>query len=356
MAQFTPLTRDEVNAVITGRGNSSRVPILLKMWVHPEEFHERQSQVEEILSRYPEDIQLLSLNMPGVFDAPPDDPDYRWVNRANPYAGQSVALDERIAIRDWDELDDILAHFPDPHYPGLTLNLKQDGPLNGRYRACHWWYSLFERFWDLRGMTHALVDFYDHPQQVHRLFRALTDFYLVVIERSKYELNADGIITSDDIGTQVNTFFSLKIFREFFKPYYRELVEKAHSLDMHFWLHTCGNIEPFLPEFIEMGLDVIHPIQKYAMDQVQIAKKFGGKITFWVGLDVQQVIPWGTPDEVRREVRTLMDAFWRPGEGRMVISAGNGINGDCPLDSLEALVDEAARYGSQKPYQIVSGK
>ena len=325
--------------------------MLLKMWVHPEEFQERRPQVDEILSKYPEDIQVLSLNMPGVFDAPSDDPDYRWVNRSDPYVGKNVPFDERVAIRDWGELDEILAHFPDPNYPGLTVNLKEDAPLNGRYRACHWWYCLFERHWDLRGMTNALVDYYDHPREVHRLFRALTDFYMAIMERSRKELGANAIITSDDIGTQGNTFFSMKIFKEFYKPYYQELVEKAHSLDMHFWLHTCGNIEPFLPEFIDIGLDVIHPIQKFAMDQVQIARKFGGSITFWVGLDVQQVIPWGTPQEVRREVHNLMDAFWRQGEGRLIFSAGNGINGDCTLDSLDALFDEALKYGRHKALQ-----
>ncbi len=68
---------------------------------------------------------------------------------------------------------------------------------------------------------------------------------------------------------------------------------------MQAWLHTCGNVERFLPALIEMRLDVIHPIQKYAMNEIKIARDFGGKITFWAGFDVQRIIPYGTPEDVR---------------------------------------------------------
>ena len=99
------------------------------------------------------------------------------------------------------------------------------------------------------------------------------------------------------------------------------------------------------PEWIETGLDVLHPIQKHTMDERDVARRFGSKLTIFTGMDVQQVIPWGTPDDVRREVRFLMDTYWRPGEGRCLITAGNGINGDCPVASLEAFLDESFSYG-----------
>ena len=73
----------------------------------------------------------------------------------------------------------------------------------------------------------------------------------------------------------------------------------------HFWLHTCGNIELYLPDFIEIGLDVIHPIQKNTMDEKKIAKEYGGKICIWCGIDVQYLFAFGTPKEVREEVRSI---------------------------------------------------
>ena len=94
-----------------------------------------------------------------------------------------------------------------------------------------------------------------------------------------------------------------------------------------------------------MGLNVIHPIQKYTMDEKVIAEKYGSDICIWAGFDVQQVIPWGTPAEVRDEVRFMMDTYYRP-EGKFMLTAGNGINQDCPLESLQALYYEAFKYGT----------
>jgi hypothetical protein len=339
-----PLTREEVASVIAGRSVARRVPVQIHLWVHPDTFGEREPAIRDLLARYPADVQLTYLRIPDIHQAPPDDPGYRWVPYADPYEGQNVPYDRRIAMADWTQLDEVLDRFPDPTYPGLLRGVEGG---DGRYRLGHWWYCLFERHWSLRGMTNALTDYYDHPHEVHRLFRALTGFYQRIMERAREELGVDGIFTSDDLGTQVQPFFSRKIFCEFFKPYYKELIETAHRLGMHFWLHACGNIEPFIPDWIEIGLDVLHPIQKYTMDERAIARRYGDRITIWAGLDVQQVIPWGAPEDVRREVRHLIDTYWRKGEGRLMLTAGNGINEDCPTASLEAFFDEAVEYGAK---------
>ena len=343
-ALLEPLSRTEVRSVISGRSTARRVPFDIHFWVHADTFGERQAEVRRILAKYPEDLQIVSLRIPDIFDAPPDDPDYRWVPYDDPYAGKNVPYDQRIAITDWSQLDEILATFPKASYPGLLRGIPAD---DGRYRLGHLWYCLFERHWSLRGMTNALTDYYDYPNEVHRLFRALTDYYLGIMERAGKEAGCDAIFTSDDLGTQTQPFFSFGIFRKFYKPYYKELISQAHALGMLFWLHACGNVEPFIPDLIEIGLDVLHPIQKHTMDECAIASRYGQNLTIWSGLDVQQVIPWGTPEEVRAEVRRLVDIYWRKGEGRMMLTAGNGINEDCTLESLEAFFDEAVQYGAQ---------
>ncbi|NLN45433.1 MAG: hypothetical protein GX153_02540 [Clostridiaceae bacterium] len=336
------LTREQMVRVIEGMGAAGRVPVILDFWTHPEVFGEREPEVRELLSRYPSDVVFARIQVPQVFDAPPGDPAYRWVQSDDPYVGQRVGKDEQVAIHDWDLLDEVLAAFPSPEYPGLFPELM---PEDGRYRLGYWWYWLFERHWSLRGMTRALFDFYDDPQSVHRLYRALTDFYLRMLERAKRELRLDGVFVSDDLGTQTGPFFSPEVFRTFFKPYYKELIDRAHELGMHFWLHACGNIERILPDLIEIGLDVLHPIQKYTMDERQIAKCYGKDLCIWAGFDVQRIIPYGTPEEVRQEVRYLIDTYARP-EGRFMLTAGNAITPDCPVESLRALLDEAYTYGS----------
>lgn len=341
---FIPLTKKELISVIEGKSITNRIPMMIQFWSNSETFGVDKEEVDILFKKYPCDVHSIDIRMPDIFKAPEDDPNYRWLNYSNPFEDKKLAFDAHEAISEWSQLDDILANFPDANYTGMFPGNQIN---DGRYRVGQWWCCFFERHWTMRGMSNALMDFYTDTESVHRLYRALTDFYMRVMERAKYELNLDGMFTSDDIGTQHGPFFSSAIFNEFFKPYYKELIDKAHSLGMHFWLHTCGNIELFLPDFVEIGLDVIHPIQKYTMEEKMIAQRFGKDICIWAGFDVQQVIPWGTPEEVRQEVRFMIDTYYRS-EGRLMITAGNGITSDCKIESMKALLDETYNYGLEK--------
>ena len=335
------LKKEEIKKVIEGRGHASRVPLLYHFWIRPECFGEQEAAVRRLMKSCPYDLDAVQLNFPQVqYESTPPDA-YVWNRKPLPDRVQRQGYDNRAVLQDWEELDDFLADFPSPEEPGLVPPC---GPTD-RYRLVNWWFCLFERLWEFRGMENALTDFYLSPEQVHRLFQKLTDFYMAAMERAKTETDADGIFVSDDIGTQTGPFFSVEIFREFFKPYYKQLFEKAHALGMHFWLHSCGNIEPLLPELIEIGLDVIHPIQKYTMDDAKIARDYGDQICIWYGFDVQQTIPYGTPDEVRREIGRIMKTFWRE-DGRFLLTMGNGSTKDWPIASLEALFDESLKQGS----------
>ena len=336
-----PLTRGDVIRVIEGRGRAARVPLLFHNWIFPGSFAEdRRDAVRDILSRYPLDAVTLGLRQPDMYEAPADDPGYRWSYRDR--RRDSRALDNSGVIEDWDaELQLLLDDFPDPEYPGMT----PPGPApDGRYRLAVWWGFFFERFWNIRGMENALTDFILYPEAVHALFQRLCDFFKRMISRAKEAWDIDGILTSDDLGTQNSTFFSTGLFDTFFAPYYRQVVDHAHRLGVHFWLHTCGNVEAFIPKYIDLGVDVLHPIQKYTMDEARIARAFGDRLTIWAGFDVQRTIPYGTPEDVRREVRHLIDTYSRP-DGRFMLTLGNAATGDTPLSSLEALFDEAVTYG-----------
>jgi hypothetical protein len=344
----TTLTREEMKSVIEGRGCASRVPIMFQKWLGPNIYKntdhpEHTERLHKLLSRHPQDVAFIRwCNVP-VWDAPEDDPNFRWMNSPKPDEKASDAPDAMAPLSDWAMLDDILANFPSAEYAGLLPHIPRD---DGRYRAGHWWYNYFERHWQLRGMTNALMDYYTNPDEVHRLFSALSDFYLGVMKRMKAE-GADAIYVTDDLGTQTGPFFPPEIFDEFYAPYYKKQIEAAHEMGMHFWLHACGDIDLYLSKLIDMGLDVIHPIQKFAMDPKETVRKYGGKICFWAGFDVQQTIPFGTVDEVRAEAREMFDTYFRE-DGRFMFTLGNGATPDTPIASLEVLFEEAYSYGREK--------
>jgi hypothetical protein len=339
---------DVVKAV--ERRQPLRVPMMIHQWNGAGAFGDLAGEVEAIQREYPQDWLVVVPRFPANHNNPADPndlPGYAWLPYPPP-AGDGAARghDTSAAIPDWSRLDEILGRFPDPGHPaafnGLADQLRRDA--QGRYTAFHWWFCFYERLWSLRGMENILCDFYENPEAVHRLMDALSDFYAGWIRRAGRELGVNAIYTTDDIGMQTGPMFSPDVFRTFFKPRYKRLIAAAHESGMHFWLHTCGDVRPFLEDFIEIGLDVIHPIQKYTMDEREVAARFGGRLSFWLGMDVQQILPRGTPDDVRREVRFLIDTFDRP-EGGCMITAGNGITPDVPVENLRAFYDETYEYG-----------
>lgn len=338
-----PLTREEMISVIEGKGNAGRVPLLYHFWTNPVVFGENENKAREYLASCPMDIQNVWVGMPDMWVAPADAPSYRWMHHDQLVNNDDKGFDARVCLDSYDDIDDFLSDFPSADYPALW---KQCPAPDGRYRLLTWWYWLFERQWSLRGMDNALTDFYLFPEETHRLFDKLTSFYCDIIYRAKKNFGIDGVFTSDDIGTQHGPFFSPEIFREFFKPYYKRVIDCAHENGVHMWMHSCGNIEPFLPELIEIGLDVIHPIQKYTMDEREIAGKYGDKICICAGFDVQRTIPYGKPKDVVKELHYLVDTYTRK-DGRFMLTMGNGITSDCPIESLRVLLDESVSYGTE---------
>lgn len=158
-------------------------------------------------------------------------------------------------------------------------------------------------------------------------------------------LNPDGFWTSDDLGHQTGPMMSPQIFHELIYPFYRLVGEAIHESGMHFWLHSCGDNTLLLPDLIEAGVDIFHPVQKHTMDERAVAEEFGGRISFLAGIDVQHTLQEMDADGVRREVRFLIDTFDRT-DGRMCIAAGNGIVSGTPIENIEAFLDEAVRYGA----------
>jgi uroporphyrinogen decarboxylase len=335
------LPRAEVQKAVERKG-PSRVPIVLGKW-WGEGLNERYGDRLQAFSRYPDDVMHLWLD-PVPF--------YRMgLSWELPQGG---AHDDRPILDDWAKLDEFIEKLPDPETDPQVewiveaANAARD---DGRYVLLSWWQLFFERPWAIRGMMNIMLDYNTAPDRVKRLHEALLEQYCGYIRRVGRLCQPDGFFTSDDLGHQTGPMIGPKTFREFMVPYYARLAEALREFGMCFWLHSCGDNTLLMEDLIEVGVDVLHPIQKHCMDERAIAKEFADRITFLAGIDVQHTLQEKDPEGVRREVRFLIDTFDGP-DGGMCIAAGNGITPDTPLENIEAFLDEALRYGQvhRAPY------
>ena len=205
--------------------------------------------------------------------------------------------------------------------------------------------GIFEQCHYLTEIQNCLMAFYEYPDEMQEIIDEITNFEMELAEEICKYIKPDALFHHDDWGSQISTFLSPAMFREFIKPYYVELWGLCREHDVDSWLHTCGNISEIIGDLIECGLSVLHPLQKGTMDWDAVAAKWKGKIAFLVGMDVQDTLINGTPDDVRREVRLIRDTFDTPGGG-LLYAAGNGIVRGTPLENIDAFLDECLTYGN----------
>ncbi|MCP4398810.1 MAG: methylcobamide--CoM methyltransferase [bacterium] len=330
------LSRQEVIKAVE-RKNPLHVPMVRAKWWGEgleEQYGERLTE----LDAYPEDVAWLFIENP----AAPERMNLSWE-----WQVEGAAHDSTCVIDDWAKLDEFIEKLPQPEHDeqlvGL-LELAKNAQAEERYILFGWWRLFFEKPWSLRGMQNLMMDYYSAPEEVHRLHAALCDVYCRYIEYAGKHFRADGFWGSDDLGHQTGPMMSPKTFHQYLYPYYVKLGKALRENNMHFWLHSCGDNTKLLPDLIDAGLTVFHPVQKHTMNEKAVMDQFGDRLTFLAGLDVQHTLQENTPEEVREEVRFLMETFDRS-EGGMCIAAGNGIVSGTPFENIRAFLDEAVRYG-----------
>ena len=334
---FEPLKKEEVINAVEGR-HPSRIPLVRAKW-WGEGLHGQYGDQLKAMEKYPEDV--VQLFMPNPVD--PNKMDLSWEWRAE------GAHDNRVVIDEWSKLDEFIEKLPDPREDADLQGMiaaAETAQRDGLYTMLSWWGFFFERPWSIRGMANLMTDYYLEPDNIQKLHEAMASTYIAYIEESIRLIRPDAFFTSDDLGHQTGPMMSPEIFHEMLYPYYVKVGEFLRKNSMHFWLHSCGDNSLLLPDLIAAGVDVFHPVQKHTMDEQETEEKFGGKITFLAGIDVQHTLQEKDPEGVRAEVRFIVDTFDRP-EGRMCIGAGNGIVAGTPLENIEAFLDEALRYGAK---------
>lgn len=209
--------------------------------------------------------------------------------------------------------------------------------------------NILEGAQGLRGWDRFMMDMAGDPKLAQALAQKLADHYVVNLPRY---LDAVGdyiqiIQMGDDLGTQRGPQMSPDMYRRIIKPCHRQVYEyvKTHS-DLYIFLHSCGSIYKLIPDLIEIGVDILNPVQISAaeMDPARLKREFGQDVVFWGGgADTQHVLPNGTLEEVRQHVRELIEIF-APGGGYVFCQVHN-IQADVPPENIVAMFEAALEFG-----------
>jgi uroporphyrinogen-III decarboxylase len=182
------------------------------------------------------------------------------------------------------------------------------------------------------------------PDFIKEVFERQTD---IAVENLKKLYGIAGNVVDvvylcgNDFGTQQSTFCDLEGFREFYVPYYRKMTSWIHAnTEWKVFKHSCGAVEPLLQGFIEAGFDILNPVQISAsgMNPEKLKEKYGKELVFWGGgVDTQKVLAFGTPDDVKKQVRELCSVFSR--EGGFVFNTVHNIQANVPVENVAAMID-----------------
>jgi uroporphyrinogen decarboxylase len=151
--------------------------------------------------------------------------------------------------------------------------------------------------------------------------------------------DVDGILLGCDWGSQQALMMGPENWHRYIGPRHARLFKRIRASGKYAFLHSCGNIFAVLPDVVEMGVQVLNPVQPECMDIREIKTRFGANLTFWGGISTQQTLPMGTPDEVRREVREVASLLGAG--GGYILSPAQAIQDDVPLENCLALIEEA---------------
>jgi len=202
-------------------------------------------------------------------------------------------------------------------------------------------YFLFERAWALTGMEAFFASFSEHPAELKELLRKITDYNIAVFERY-LKLGVDGVGFSEDLGTQRALMISPDHFREFLKPEHARAFAPVKQAGKLVNFHSCGCVQDIIDDLIEVGVDILNPVQARANDLSLVKQRAYGRLALQGGIDTQHVLMLGTPEEVAAEVKRVLGIL-APGGG-YIIGPDQGM--PFPPENTDALWRAAERWGA----------
>ena len=226
---------------------------------------------------------------------------------------------------------------PDPNQAG---NYEWNARDIRDYGAEYWlmasgYFGLYERCYGMLSIPTMFETVVGEPKLAEELLEKITD-YKIGVAKNFLKMKLDTGHVGDDLGTQTGPFVPPKVFQELLLPQYKRLFKVYKDAGWLMSMHSCGCITKFLPELIEAGLNVLEPVQP-CMDLPLIKKNYGKDLTFWGGIDTQQLLPFGKPEDVRREAGATIRLLGKG--GGHIIAPSQEVMKDVPLANIVALLE-----------------
>ena len=212
-------------------------------------------------------------------------------------------------------------------------------------------YGPWELIWRLLGFDQAMMAFYDHREMLEDIVEHFTAFLLDVLKKQlEYEIEPDSLFLLDDLGSNAGLMISPDIITELFCPCYKAIGEFLKQQQMYFFIHSCGDVRDIIPTLIEMGVDVLNPLQATAMDVVDIKKQYGQQLTFLGNInshimhDRKAIL-----NELNRKIPVAMQ------DGGYIFASDHSIPSGVSLEDYMFILQEAKRLGTYKS-ELVGNK
>ncbi len=339
--------RERVYAALR-RTETDRIPIF--MWFHPVTkqrlaslFEVPEAAIDEVLGN---DVKMAWVNNNHCMEGVVHEQDGEW--HVDPWGIRWVKEGPFNQIGRFPlagaSHEELLAYqFPNDHQEELLSQMKRILPYAGEYFiGCDVSPNVFEMFWRLRGMEQAMTDIGAEPEIANEMLRRCGQYAVELSEAACTRFPLDWLWCGDDVASQLSLMMSPATWRRMIKPHLQAAfdVGKRHGLCVAY--HCCGALRPIIPDLVEMGLNVLNPIQCNCtgMDPFELKREFGASLTFMGGVDTQYLLPHGSASEVRETTRRLIDGMTSDGGG-FILAASHTIPPETTFDNIFAMYEEA---------------
>ena len=200
--------------------------------------------------------------------------------------------------------------------------------------------TIFETAWALRGFEKMLMDLALNPDLAECILDIPYSYHLTAAKKL-VQMGVDMIWIGDDVGAQNAMLISPQQWRKIFKPKMANFIQTLKNIKpgLKVAYHSDGNIHPIIGDLIEIGLDILNPVQPASMNPARIKKEFGDKLSFWGTIDEQHTLPFGSPADVQKEVKQRIETVGK--NGGFIISPAHHVQLDTPLENFWAMVKTA---------------